>query len=170
MAEILNSLGINLPVLIAQSISFLVLIVLIRVVLFGPMTDIMNQRRIKIDGDLDSAGKELEKSETLRAEYEKKLADIADESRRRVAQSIADAEAAAKRVKEKAEEEMAELTKRHEAKLLADRLEVRRELKNEVLDLAVEIANKALREQMTPQIQSTVVEAMIKELDNKHLN
>jgi len=170
MAEILNSLGINLPVLIAQSISFLVLIVLIRVVLFGPMTDIMNQRRIKIDGDLDSAGKELEKSETLRAEYEKKLADIADESRRRVAQSIADAEAAAKRVKEKAEEEMTELTKRHEAKLLADRLEVRRELKNEVVDLAVEIANKALREQMTPQIQSTVVEAMIKELDNKHLN
>jgi len=170
MQEILHSLGIEWQVLLAQSISFLVLIFFAKKFLFGPITEIMNQRRIKIDSDLKNAEQTKTDADNLRAEYEKKLADIAEEAKQRVAQSVADAENSAKRVREKAEEEIAELTKRHEERLAADRLEVRRELKNEVADITVEIANKVLREQMTPDMQSLVLNSVIKEIEQKQLN
>ena len=170
IGQLFSSLGIEPKVFFAQLISFLILLFLLRFFLFGPMTEVMTQRKLKIDGDLDSANKENENAKSLRAEYEKKLAEISEEARQRVAQSVADANAAAKRIKDKADEEIAELTARHEAKLAAERLELKIEIKNEAVDLAVEIAGKALRNHMTPDLQKLIVADMMKELEQSQLN
>ena len=170
VGQLLSSLGIDPKVFVAQLISFIILIVVLGLFLFRPMTEVMRQRKLKIDSDLDSASNEKNNAEQLRAEYERKLAEISEEARQRVAQSVADANAAAKRIRERADEEIAELTKRHEAKLAAERVELRRELKNEAVDLAVEIADKALRNQMTPDLQKLLVADMMKELEQNRLN
>lgn len=169
MDTIFKSLGIEWPVVIAQSISFLVLLVILWKFLYRPLESIMRQRQEQIANHLTSAEAQQMQAESLRKEYEAHLSNIADEARAKLDVALKDADAARQRLLEAAQAEIRELHQRHQAQLALDREQLKRELRGEMSDIAVMAATKALRSQLTPQLQSAVIDQVISELDRPAL-
>ncbi len=165
MNEIINSLHIEWAVVGAQAISFIVLLFLLKKFLYGPLEEIMKMRTGQISKSLSSADEQNKNAEELRVKYEQHLANIAEEARIRMEQSIKDSEAERRRMLELASAEIRELQARGQAQLALDHERLRHELRAEMSEVAVLAASKALRSQMTPQIQAAVIDQLIQELD-----
>lgn len=165
MEEIFKTLGIDWPIVIAQSVAFLILLVLLIKYLYRPVETVLRQRQEQIANSLGGAEAQREQAESLRKEYEGHLSNIADEARGKLDQAMKDAEAARLRMLESARGEIQELHERHQAQLALEHEQLRRELHNEMSNIAVLAAEKALRSQLTPTMQSAVIDQVIRELD-----
>ena len=163
--ELFHSLGIDFPVVIAQSVAFVLLVVLLRVFLYRPVAAMLSLRQEQIANSLTGADTQRQQAESLRLEYEGHLTNIADEARAKMDQTMKDAEVARHRLLETAKAEIHELHERHFAQLALDREQLRRDLRSEMSDIAVLAASKALRMQLTPSLQSAVIDNVIKELE-----
>lgn len=163
--SILQSLGIEPQVILAQALSFGLLLVLLFKYLYEPIESIMRQRSKTIADSLANAEAQHTRAESLRKEYEAHLANIADEAHAKLEQAMKDAEVARVRLLEQAQGEIRELHARSEAQLALDREQLRRELRTEMSDVAVQAATKALRGQMTADIQSRIVNQVITDLN-----
>ena len=160
----LASLGIDWRVALAQAIGFLILFAIVRRYLFAPVGQIMRQREEQIVNQLTNAEAQQLRAESLRQEYEEHLAKIADEAREKFDQAVREAEAARQRTLQQTQEEMRALYQRHQTQLELDREQLRRDLRGELSDIAVMAAARALRGQLTPAIQSAVIDQVIQEL------
>lgn len=169
MGDLLANLGIDWRVVIAQSISLLLLIAILVKYLYRPFEELMKQRQENIANDLAGAEAQQARAEALRREYEEHLATIDDERRKRLEQAVKDAEAARRQMLEAAQTDIHALYARHEAQLALEREQLRRELRQEMSDVAVLAAGKALRARMTPDLQSAVIDQVITELDRTPL-
>jgi F-type H+-transporting ATPase subunit b len=163
--SITESLGIDWRVIIAQGIGLIVLFLFLRQYLFGPVSQILRQRKEQIANSLAGADAQHVEAESLRKEYQARLDGIADEARMRLDQAVKDAEVARQRLLEQAQTDIRALHERSQAQLALDREQLRRDLRTEMADIAVMAAGKALREQMTPGLQSAVVDQVIRELE-----
>jgi len=164
VATFLASLGIDWRVALAQAIGFLILFAIVRRYLFAPVGQIMRQREEQIVNQLTNAEAQQLRAESLRQEYEEHLAKIADEAREKFDQAVREAEAARQRTLQQTQEEMRALYQRHQTQLELDREQLRRDLRGELSDIAVMAAARALRGQLTPAIQSAVIDQVIQEL------
>jgi F-type H+-transporting ATPase subunit b len=165
LLEISKSLQIDWTVVGAQSLSFLILLVLLLKFFYRPFEDILRQRQEQIANNLMSAEVQTRKAEALRQDYEAHLASIADEAHARMAQALKDADAARQLAHDAAQTEIRELYARHQTQLTLERDQLRRELRGEVTHIAIEAATKALRTHLTPEVQTAVVDQVIRELD-----
>lgn len=165
MGTILTSLGIEGPVVIAQIISFVVLLILLGKFLYKPLQEITKQRQETIANHLAAAEAQQQHAADLRKEYEGHLASIADEARAKLDQAVKDAEVARQRMLEEAHTEIQEMHARHQAQLSLEREQLRRELRSDMSDIAVLAATKALRSQLTPELQTAVIDQVIREFD-----
>ena len=162
--EFLLQFGIHWQVALAQAIGFLILFAVVKKFLFGPVGQIMQEREEKIVNQLANAEAQQVRAESLRKEYEEHLTRIADEAREKFEQAMKEAEATRQQTLLQTQEEVRALYQRHESQLERDREQLRRDLRGELSDLAVLAAAKALRGQMTPGIQSAVIDQVIQEL------
>jgi len=167
--ELFKSLGIDGTVVVAQMISFIVLLLLLIKFLYKPIQSILQQRQEQIANSLTSAEAQQMQAEALRKEYEAHLANIADEARAKLDQAMKDAETGRQQMLEKTQADIRDLQTRFQAQLALEREQLRRELRAEMSDVAVLAATKALRTQLTPQLQSAVIDQVIAELDQPAL-
>lgn len=168
--ELFHSLGIEFPVVIAQSVSFVLLLLLLLKFLYRPVESMLSLRQEQIANSLSGAEAQRQQAESLRLEYEGHLANLADEARAKMEQTMKDAEVARQRLLETAKAEIHELHERSTAQLALDREQLRRDLRSEMSDIAVLAASKALRMQLTPTLQSAVIDNVIKELEQPSKN
>lgn len=164
MGDLLKNLGVFTPVVLAQFASMAVLLVLLSKFLYRPLQDIMRQREEQIANNLAGAEAQQAKAEALRREYEGHIASIDDERRQRLEQAAKDAEVARQHLLDAAQADVKALYARHESQLALEREQLRRELRQEVSDVAVSAATKALRARMTPELQSAVIDQVINDM------
>jgi F-type H+-transporting ATPase subunit b len=132
----LEKLGINLNLLIAQALNFLVLLVLLRFLLYKPMLKMFQERRQKIQESLEHAERVRAEAAITQEEFEQKL----EEARRQSQEALVRA------TLERARQEI-EL----------DRQRAAAELRREVADLAVMITGKVLGEAMDEQAHRRLI-------------
>lgn len=163
--HLLESLGIEWQVALAQAMALLVLLVVVAKFLFEPFAGIMRQRQEQIANELANAEAQQVRAESLRKEYEAHLTAIADEARAKMDQAMKDAETARQRVLDAAQAEIRELHERNQAQLTLEHEQLRRALRAEMADVAITAATKALRNQLTPAIQQAVNDQVIHDLE-----
>lgn len=73
-------LNINIWDIVWTVVNLLIFFILLRIFLFKPVMKVMDERRQKIQDDLDSAQAAREESEVLKAQYEAELADVHEEA------------------------------------------------------------------------------------------
>jgi F-type H+-transporting ATPase subunit b len=159
----LDKLGIDPALLLAFIVNFGVLAVLLTLVLYRPVTRMLDERAAKIKESLEKA--EQMKQESVRAEESVK-AQI--ESGRREGQAlVAQASQAAERLREEAR---AEARKETEALLAKARAEIDREreegfqqLRREFADLAIMAAEKVVERSLDKKAHEQVIEKVLEE-------
>ena len=80
-------LGINLPVLIANIVNFTVLLIVLRIVAWGPITKMLDERRDKIAAGLEGAVKAQEQAAESGRVIQEQLETSRREGQAMIAQS-----------------------------------------------------------------------------------
>jgi len=159
----LDDLGIDLPSLVAFLINFLLLLGLLTLVLYRPVTRMLDERSVKINQSLQEA--ERIKQESVQAEEAVK-AQI--EAGRKEGQAIvAQASQIAERVKEEAragaKDEANALIAKARTEIEREREESYNQLRQEFVDLAISAAEKVINQSLDKKAHQQLIEEVLKE-------
>ena len=160
----MEALGINGPFLIAQIVNFLVIMVLLRMFLYRPVLNMLEERREKIRESLSAA-------ETARAEAatrSRENEEIIGRARRESQDIIRPAEEAARRreaeIIAQAREEAEALKQRAMSDIEYERQQTMTELRGEVAQLSLAIARKTIGASLVnEQAHARIVEEFLSE-------
>ena len=160
--ELLNNLGINGKLLLAQIVNFLVLLFVLYKFAYGPVLKVLNERTSKIEKGL----KDAEDAQKKLAEISEKEKEVLVKARKQAQEIVTKAEEVA--VKNK--EEIIIAAKEQSEKILADsakKIETEKvlmfqEVKKQVAELVVAATGKIIDEKMDNQKDKEIIEKAIK--------
>ncbi len=130
----IGSLGINLPILIAQIVNFTILLVVLRLVAWGPLLKMLDERRERIRESLASA----EEMKSKAAESDRQLSDQIEAARREAQGLVAQAQEVANRIQAEAR---TQAQADADATLARARNEIQLERDSAIADLRKEFAD-----------------------------
>lgn len=163
----METLGIDLKLLVAQIINFALLLFLLQRFLYKPILKILAERKKKIAESLENAEKikkELEKIEG-RKQAELKKAQVEGE------RILDEVRLAAKRIQEEAAQKAAEQAQNFFSKArqeaTQEREEWRQKLKEEFANLVVAAAQKIIAEKLTPDKNEKFIREVLQEFKHE---
>jgi len=143
---------------------FIGLLVVLRAFAFKPILQVLKQREDFIRSSLEQAKRERELAEQRRREYEGKLEEAREESRKMLAEAQRQAEATQARLEQEAHRNAAEMIERARHEIAVARDEAVRKMYEEAIELASQLAQAALKRQMTPEEHQRLVLDSLREL------
>jgi F-type H+-transporting ATPase subunit b len=148
MSELINALGLDWRVLIAQLVNFSVLVVVLYFLAYKPLLKYLNKRSQLIEASL----KKTEKIDQLLAkaenDYAKKMATAQAESEKIMSKSQQEAEKYRQERLEKTRQEVAAIVAESRAAIESDKKEIIREVKEEMSGLVAAAATQVLRREI----------------------
>ena len=144
----MEGLGISIPTLITQIVSFIILLVLLRVFAYKPIMKMMDERSKRIKDSLEQA--EAVKQQSARAEEElKKQIELASrEGQDRIARAIKAGEEVKQKAAEDARKEAQMLFTRARQEIRQERDEAIDGVRREFADLTVLAAGKVIEKSL----------------------
>lgn len=144
-------LGINLPVLIAQIVNFTVLLVVLRLVAWGPLMNMLDERRERIRESLEAA----DRAKAQVAESERQVQEQVEAGRREAQQLIAQAQEISSRIqadaRSQAQADAEALLARARNEIQLERDQAISELRKEFADLTISAAEKVINSSLDRQ-------------------
>ena len=155
---------VHLNQLLAHALSFVVFFFLVRAAFAAIIYPPMKERRERIQAELDRIEQSKAAVEDLQAQYEGHLKRIEAESRDRIQQAVAEGQRVGAEIREIARREAQESITRAREEIVLERDKARVELRNEVVELAIEIAGKVVREELTPARHQKLLDEFLAEV------
>ncbi len=144
MESLFEYLGIRPDLIAVNIVSFLLLLWILNKFLFKPIMAVMDQRAEDIRNTYQTAEDEKARMEQLRAEYESKMAEIAEEAREKIAAAINEGQHTKQQILEEAREKAAQILQRGHEELQREREKMLIELREQLVDLSTDVAAKVL--------------------------
>ncbi len=161
MDKAFSALGINLPTLIAFIVNFMVLYLLLRATLFGPIMKNLEQRRRRIAEGLQAA----ENVQRQASESQRVIQDQLDQARREGQQLIAQAQQAGARIQEDArtaaQREQESILSRARTEIQLERDTAIGELRREFADLTIAAAEKVIGQSLDRQAHERLINQVL---------
>lgn len=162
--ELINALGLNVKILLAQLINFGVLVFVIYKFAYGPIMKVLDERQAKIEKGIDDAneaGKKLveieEKEKNVLAEARKEAQEII-----RKAQDVA--EGSKTQIIEETKQEAAKIMTNTQRKIEQEREKIMGEVRGEISGLILAVTEKLIDEKMDGEKDKKLVENMISDI------
>lgn len=140
---------LTVPELIAQTLTFIILLVLMRVFAWKPILAILDKRRQRIVDELKAIDQKQKEIDLIKQEYKAKLDAIEDEAKERITQAVNQARDLAGEIKKNAHSDADKIISsgremiRHEISLAKE------EIKTQIVSLAVSVAEHVIEEKLT---------------------
>jgi F-type H+-transporting ATPase subunit b len=151
--------------LLAHALSFVVFYFLVRMAFAAIIYPPMKERRDKIKAEFERIESEKAAAERLRQEYEGHIKRIEAESRERIQNAVTEGQRVAAEIREIARKEAQDLMKRATDEIARERDKAQVALRDEVVQLAMEIAGKVVREELTPEKHRKLVDGFLAEVE-----
>jgi len=151
--------------LIAHALSFIVFFFLVRGAFLSIIYPPMKERRDRIRAEYERIEQEKAGVAELRQKYENHLKQIEAETRERIQSAVAEGQRVASEIREIARKEAQEMITRAREEIVLERDKARATLRNEVVELAVEIAAKVVREELTAAKHKKLVDGFLAEVE-----
>lgn len=140
----MEQLGIDPGVFIAQVVNFFLLLALLTVVLYRPVTRMLHERSERIAKGLADAEMAEKRAAQAEADYQKRLEEARREAQAILNQAREAAEKERQAILARAQSEAQELRVRTEEELARERREAMASLQGQVADLAIDAAGQVL--------------------------
>jgi len=150
--------------LLAHALSFVVFFFLVRVAFMTVIYPPMKERREKIKAEHDNIQQAKADAEELKGRYEAHLKKVEAESRERIQQAVAEGQRVAAEIREIARKEAQENLTRAREEIALERDKAQSEIKNQVVDLAMDIARKVVQEELSPARHKKLVDEFLAEV------
>ena len=149
---------------IAQICNLLLQMYLFKRFLFKPIKNILAKRQEEIDGLYDAANTARSEAEQSKEDYERHLATAQDEAAENTARAAKAAQSRADELVSSAKAEAASIRAKAESDIQLERKKAVNDMKNEISDLAVEIAEKVAAKEIDEKAHEALIGKFIDEL------
>ncbi len=157
-------IGVNFWTALFILLNTLIIFFVAKKRLFKPVMKIIQDRQQEIDDMYDAADKAKENASALEAEYQQKMQTAAQASERLVKEATARGQARQEEILRQANLEADAIRAKAEADIQREKKKALNDAKNELADLAVDIAGKVVGHSLTTDDQSALVDRFIEEL------
>ncbi|HEX5371046.1 MAG TPA: F0F1 ATP synthase subunit B [Dehalococcoidia bacterium] len=159
----ITDLGINIPVLIGQVLSFTFLIVLLKLLVYTPMLKMLDERRERIREGLSAADRGREEA----IEAERAAQEQIEAARREGQQIVAQAQQIGQRLQEEARQQAQQqqevMLERARSEIALERDSAIAELRREFADLTITAAEKVIGQSLDRSAHSRLIEQALAE-------
>lgn len=157
-------LNINVYTALFTLVNTIVLFLVLKKFLFGPVMKVIDDRQREIDDMYDAAGKAKETAAALEAEYKQKLSVAAETSERMVKEAVQRGQVREEDIIRQANEEADAIRQKAAADIAQEKKKAINDAKDEIAGLAMEIAGKVVGKSLDADDQAQLVDRFIDEL------
>lgn len=161
--EILDSLGINGPLLLAQAISFGILFFILYKVGYKRFLKMMDERSMKIKESLEAGEKAKQEAAQAEEEVAKRIEAANLEGQKIVDRAVQSAEEIRKKAEQDAKKQAEAIIVKAQAEIEREKEAALVELRKEVADLAVLVAGKAISSSLDEKAHKDLIDSVLKE-------
>ncbi len=133
--------------LVFTIINLLILFVLLKKFLFGPVIEVMEKRKALIDEQFSSAANAQKQAEQMKTEYEAAFKDADAKAAGVIADAKQSAQAEYERIVSNANAEAARIVSRAEENIVADKQKALQDMESEIASIAMHAATQVIRDQ-----------------------
>ena len=159
----MEALGINLPGLLTQLVSFIILFVVLHALLYKPVLRVLDQRSSRIRESLEAAERARDEAASSREETEKQIEAARAEGQELVAQARQVAERFREEETAKATEEIEASRVRAEANIRRERNAAIEELRREFAGLAITAAERVIERSLDESAHRELIDNVLEE-------
>lgn len=165
MQEIFNSLGIDWVKLITHLVSFVIALWLLKKFAWGPILNLLDERRNKIAGEFQEIEKGKDDVESLKSEYESKLDEIDNERRATIVKAVEEGKSVAADIRATAQNEARELTEKTKQDLEREVAKAKVQLRSDMVTMTIAAAEKVIRERLDDNKHRELIDRFITDLE-----
>lgn len=147
-------------------VDLLILFLLMKKFLFGPVTAMLDQRAAAINADLDDAKAQKQAADVLLADHERQIGEARAEAGRIVADAKRRAEAAYEQKLAQAQEEIQRMQQQAARQIEADRRAMLAQTRREIARLSLLAASKVAQERMDADNEFALVDDFLSEMED----
>ena len=159
----ITDLGINVPVLIGQVLSFTFLIIMLKLLVYGPVLKMLDERRERIREGLSAADRGREQA----VEAERAAQEQIEAARREGQQIVAQAQQIGQRLQEEARQQAQQqqeaMLERARSEIALERDSAIAELRREFADLTITAAEKVIGQSLDRTAHQRLIEQALAE-------
>ena len=159
----LASLGINLPTLVAQIINVVILLVLMYLVAYKPITRMLDERSRRVKEGMEAAETSKEQAARADEDIRKKLEAASREGQERIARAAQVGDELKQKAQEGARQEAEQLVVRARAEIQRERDEAIDELRKEFTDLTILAAGKVIDRSLDKEAHRQLIDEVLEE-------
>lgn len=161
----LSALDLHLDQLITHVIAFLIAVWILKKFAWKPLLGLLEQRREKIKAEFNTIDQRKEEVARLTAEYERKLKEIDAEARKRLQEAVTEGQKIAAEIKNQARKEQRDIVARAKQQIDAEIASARTQLRNDMVNMAIEAASKAVAETIDDEKHRKLISDFIVDLE-----
>lgn len=143
-----NMISLEWQQLLTHALGFLLTLWVLKKFAWGPLLNLMDERRNKIKGEFDRIESEKAATEKIKADYDNKLKNIEAERRQKIAEAVHEANKMASDIKMHAQEDARGIINRTNEQLERDIAKAKVQLKEEMVTITLMAAQKILHEKL----------------------
>lgn len=151
------------------AVTFLLLVLVLTKAAWKPILDGINNREAKIRGDLERAEKSQMEAEKLRQNYEQQLAEAQRTIQEMITQARMEGEKARADLVFAAKQESERLLEKGRRDLEGETDKLRHQLRSEVAELSLSVAEKILNRSVDKKIQDDILKDSLKNVSEVKL-
>lgn len=151
--------------IVAQIISFLLLLILLRIFAWKKLLKLLDDRRDRIVSEFKKIENAQASIEKMKVEYDKKLADIEAESRAKIQEAIAEGKNISQELRENAHQEARAILDKAQETIEIEVDKAKHELKEKVVELTLGTTEKLIKEKLTDDKDRKLASDFLDELE-----
>jgi F-type H+-transporting ATPase subunit b len=151
-------------VLIVQALGFLLVLGVFKFFLFQPIMGVIEARRKEITSEYDTAEANRTTAEELKAQYERHLATIAEETRVKIAEAVKDGQTMREEILADSRDQAERILTRAQEEISRESEKALLELKTTVANLTIDAAGKLIGESMDDDKHRRLIGGFIDDL------
>ena len=157
-------LQLDLQQIISQSLSFLLLLWVLRRFAWRPLLSLLDARRAKIEGDLRHAAQQKADVERLSAQLNQRLAAIDEEARAKIQQAVLEGRRIGMEVQEEARAQAQGILAKSRETIELELAKAKVSLRDEMADMTMETVERLLKRKLNPETDRQLVTSILDEL------
>jgi len=161
--ELLKLLSAN--EIIAQVLSFLFLLFILRIFAWKKILALLDERRDRIASELKNIGEAKSEIERLKSEYAVMLDKIEETADLRIEEAAAEGKKITEEIRKKANEEAQGIINKAKDNIRYELSKAKEELKDEIIDLTIKATENIIEEKLTESQDKKLVEDFLDRLD-----
>jgi F-type H+-transporting ATPase subunit b len=161
--EGISQLGINVPLLITQLVTFVILLVVLRLVAYKPLMRMMDERSRRIKESMEQAETVREQSEQAEEQVKAQLAEASREGQERLQRAIRAGDDVRAKAQEDAKAEAEALLVRARSEIQQERDEAINEVRRSFADLTVLAAGKVIEQSLDKEKHKELIDKVLEE-------